>query len=75
MIYPFTRWGDGHRVVIYQQPDGTLLLHPSDSRVAQQLSEQWLSCDSRNWTLARDDEHGHNHQNREQSQATEEDET
>lgn len=54
MTYRFSRWGADYRVNVQGQTGGTLLLQPSDTLVAQQLSDQWQSGNPQKWQLAQD---------------------
>ncbi|WP_435954185.1 SpaN/EivJ family type III secretion system needle length determinant [Dryocola sp. BD626] len=54
LTYRFQRWGKEHAVTIQNQPDGQLLLQPSDVLVAQRLAEQWHAGHPQRWALPAD---------------------
>lgn len=54
LTYRFSRWGADHTVSVQGQTGGTLVLQPSDTLVAQQLSDQWQSGNPQKWQLTPD---------------------
>lgn len=72
LTYRFSRWGADYTVSVQGQTGGTLLLQPSDTLVAQQLSDQWQSGNPQKWQLAQDGGEGrgqHQQQDHEEDEA------